>query len=69
MVVPIAEMSKSLVSHPACATWTGEGKMNAESPLLLATTCHENKTKAINRTGGNVSRIHRGGLLSFVFNS
>jgi hypothetical protein len=69
MVVPIAEISKSLVSQPACATCTGEGKMNAERPLLLAITCHENKTKAINRMGGNVSRTHRGGLLSFVFNS
>jgi hypothetical protein len=68
MVVPIAEMSKSRVSHPACATWTGEGKMNAERPLLLATTCHENKTKAIRRTGGNISRTQRGGLLKLVFN-
>jgi hypothetical protein len=64
----MAEMSKSLVSQPACATWTGVGKMKAERPLLLATTCHEYKTKAIRKTGGNISRTQRDGLLNFISN-
>jgi hypothetical protein len=67
IVMPIAESSKSRVSHPAWITLIGEGRMNSESPVLTATTYQENIAKLMSSRGGNASRTQRGGrALAFL---